>query len=105
MAVTNCQLTNQRTHELPLPLPLYQCLLPLPRVCPYGRYTEWVAWDSAALAPIWTNVTAHELYDHRGEVPYPTDMDVGETANVASNRSYTAICSNLSSLLRAQFGR
>ena len=67
------------------------------------RYTEWVAWNGTALAPVWTNLTARELYEHRAEAAYPTDFNSGEVANVAANQSYADVCANLSRQLRAQF--
>lgn len=68
------------------------------------RYTEWVAWDGAALAPVWDAVAARELYDHRGEATYPTNFDVGELENVASLLEYESTVEMLSRLVRAQFG-
>ena len=29
------------------------------------RYTEWVRWNGSALAPIWSDMRARELYDHQ----------------------------------------
>ena len=55
------------------------------------------------LAPIWSNVTATELYDHRGAAPYPTDFDASENENVAANASHAAVVAELGARLRAMF--
>ena len=66
------------------------------------RYTEWVLWNGSLLAPVWSRVVAQELYDHRNETIYPTDLDATcETANVVAQ--YPSIARNLSSVLHAQF--
>ena len=67
------------------------------------RLTMWVVWDGTRLAPIWSNVTATELYDHRGAAPYPTDFDSSENENVAANASHAAVVDELSARLRAMF--
>ena len=67
------------------------------------RLTVWVVWDGTRLAPIWSNVTATELYDHRGAAPYPTDFDASENENVAANASHAAVVDELSARLRAMF--
>jgi len=68
------------------------------------RYTEWVAWNKSALKPIWTNVTARELYDWRPITrAYPTDFDEGENENVVSCAENVAIVEKLSKMLRQQF--
>ena len=33
------------------------------------RYTEWAAWDGAALAPLWNVSAGVELYDHTADPP------------------------------------
>jgi iduronate 2-sulfatase len=67
------------------------------------RYTEWVAWNQSSLTPIWENVTARELYDHRGETTYPTNFDAGELENVVDRQEYAHVAANLSALVRGQF--
>ena len=67
------------------------------------RLTMWVVWDGTRLAPIWSNVTATELYDHRGAAPYPTDFDASENENVAANASHAAVVAELGARLRAMF--
>ena len=57
-----------------------------------------------AQEPVWSNVTAIELYDHRNERIYPTNFDLGEQENVAENQSFAAVVANLSTLLREQYG-
>ena len=37
------------------------------------RYTLWVKWDGAKLAPIWDAVVGEELYDHDGDDGMDTD--------------------------------
>ena len=67
------------------------------------RLTMWVVWDGTRLAPIWSNVSATELYDHRGAPPYPTDFDASENENVAANASHAAVVAELGARLRAMF--
>merc|ERR1711879_1084199 len=68
------------------------------------RYTEWVAWNGTTLKPIWDQVVARELYDHRDEVHYPTNFDAGEKDNVVNNSSHAAVVTELSQMIPAQFG-
>jgi hypothetical protein len=75
------------------------------------RLTQWVQWNGSALLPIWSNITASELYDHRNEsyeasaeYPiYPIDFDARENVNVANLTEFAATVAALTSLLRAQF--
>lgn len=71
---------------------------------PSWRYTEWVAWNGTALTPMWEEVVARELYDHRNESSYPTDFDAGELENVASHVELAATVEALSAAVRKQFG-
>ena len=57
----------------------------------------------AAAADYTRNVTATELYDHRGAAPYPTDFDASENENVAANASHAAVVAELGARLRAMF--
>jgi hypothetical protein len=50
------------------------------RACRY-RYTLWVPWDAAKLAPQWGGESAAELYAHAGDGS--TDMDAWENVNLA----------------------
>ena len=68
------------------------------------RYVEWVKWNGTTLAPVWEEVVARELYDHRLEASYPTDFDTGELVNLAPRPEHNATIERLSRLLRAQFG-
>ena len=53
------------------------------------RYTEWVAWDGAAIAPNWTDVRGVELYDHRNDTGSELgDFNAWENANVAHHAAY-----------------
>ena len=69
------------------------------------RYTEWHAWNRSTLAPVWANVTARELYDHRNETTYPVNFDdPSENANVAGDLANAAVIEQLSAVLRRAFG-
>eukprot|EP00932_Pfiesteria_piscicida_P012165 SRR837773.2349.p1 GENE.SRR837773.2349~~SRR837773.2349.p1 ORF type:complete len:403 (-),score=41.65 SRR837773.2349:22-1230(-) len=68
------------------------------------RYTEWVAWDQSQLLPIWKQVVARELYDHRNASTFPTDFDASENENVADDAAFKDVVFELSQALRAQFG-
>lgn len=67
------------------------------------RYTEWLPWNGTALKPIWQQVFARELYDHRNETYYPTNFDAGETENVAADAAYADVVASHSKIIRAQF--
>ena len=69
------------------------------------RYTEWVAWNKTAEAPMW-GVYGHaggqELYDHQND--FGADMDVAsERINLAHDLAYAAEVAELSKVLRAHF--
>lgn len=68
------------------------------------RYTEWVQFNGTTLLPVWSNVTARELYDHRNETIYPTNFDDGENENVAGDAQFTTVIQTLSQVVRKQFG-
>jgi hypothetical protein len=75
------------------------------------RLTQWVQWNGTQLLPIWSNITASELYDHRNEsygsaaeFPiFPTDFDARENANIAAQPEFAPTVAALSLQLRAQF--
>eukprot|EP00472_Partenskyella_glossopodia_P008546 CAMPEP_0197514732 /NCGR_PEP_ID=MMETSP1318-20131121/73_1 /TAXON_ID=552666 /ORGANISM="Partenskyella glossopodia, Strain RCC365" /LENGTH=546 /DNA_ID=CAMNT_0043062911 /DNA_START=280 /DNA_END=1920 /DNA_ORIENTATION=+ len=67
------------------------------------RHTEWIEWDGKKLQPKWTKVTGAELYDHRGEVVFPTDFDEGENENVVDDPNNGSVVKALSNLLRSAF--
>ena len=67
------------------------------------RYTEWVAWNGTTLSPIWDNVTARELYDHKNDTGEWTNPDRFENVNLV-NVVDVALVEELSSLLRESFG-
>lgn len=67
------------------------------------RYTEWLPWNGTTLKPVWDEVFARELYDHRNETHYPTNFDAGEEENVAGKHGYAEIVASLSKMVRAQF--
>ena len=68
------------------------------------RYTEWVAWNGAALLPVWSDVRYRELYDFRGVAAYPTDFDAAESVNVANSTELADVVSTLAAMIRAQYG-
>ena len=73
------------------------------------RYTEWVPWNGTTLRPVWIRLPDLlaagfvELYDHREEVPWPTDFNQGESANVAQAEEHADTVRRLSAQLRAAF--
>ena len=67
------------------------------------RYTEWVEWNQSSLQAIWSRTAAVELYDHRGEVAFPTDFNVGESENVANRSEFAEEVKELAALVRRQF--
>ena len=69
------------------------------------RYTEWVEWNQSSLQAIWSRTAAVELYDHRGEVAFPTDFNVGESENVANRSEFAAEVKELAALVRRQFSQ
>lgn len=67
------------------------------------RLTLWAKWNGTSLAPMWNEITDRELYDWRNTTAFPTDFDVGETSNVASDPQHADVVEELSALLKAQF--
>eukprot|EP01065_Artemidia_motanka_P017171 TRINITY_DN2070_c0_g1_i1.p1 TRINITY_DN2070_c0_g1~~TRINITY_DN2070_c0_g1_i1.p1 ORF type:complete len:438 (+),score=136.17 TRINITY_DN2070_c0_g1_i1:333-1646(+) len=67
------------------------------------RYTEWLMWNQTALKPVWGDVYARELYDHRNESGYPTDFNAGENANVAADPQFASVVADLSQRVHALF--
>jgi hypothetical protein len=67
------------------------------------RYTEWVGWNGTTLSPVWSNLTAAELYDHEGDDGPWTDPDRFENVNLVEAVP-AALVSALSSQLHAAFG-
>ena len=67
------------------------------------RYTEWVGWNGTALAPIWAQLKAAELYDHLGDDTAWTNADKYENVNVVSTTAVSVV-SALSAQLHAAFG-
>ena len=67
------------------------------------RYTEWAAWDGAALAPLWNVSAGVELYDHTADPPESAkdSFERFENLNVAAAQPATA--AKLSKQLRAFF--
>jgi iduronate 2-sulfatase len=69
---------------------------------PDWRYTLWLEWDKAALAPRWEGGSeAEELYGHRGDDS--SDMDRWENSNLAPGKP--AVVARLRAQLRAFFSR
>merc|ERR1712066_996491 len=67
------------------------------------RYTEWVRWNGTTLSPIWSDLKAVELYDHKDDVGAWTDADKYENVNLVKTTD-PAIVSALSKQLRSAFG-
>lgn len=69
------------------------------------RLTKWLVWNQSSLSPIWNNVSAVELYDHRDESLFPVNFDdPSENANVAGDAGYGDVIEELAALLAKQFG-
>lgn len=66
------------------------------------RYTEWVRWNGSALAPVWSERVARELYDHHGDDGPWTDPDKFENVNLAPTAPSTLL-ESLSAELREAF--
>ena len=67
------------------------------------RYTEWVRWNGTALAPIWSELKAAELYDHEGDDGAWTDPDRFENVNVVASTDKQLVAA-LSKQMHAAFG-
>merc|ERR1712070_946719 len=67
------------------------------------RYTEWVRWNGTTLSPIWSDLKAVELYDHKGDDGAWTDADKYENVNVAKSTDPKVVAA-LSKQLHASFG-
>jgi hypothetical protein len=65
------------------------------------RYTEWKLWDGGTLQPVWSEMVAVELYDHRGD--NGQDFNRWENENLAAEPSMTAVVARLKAALAAQF--
>jgi iduronate 2-sulfatase len=46
------------------------------------RYTLWVKWNGAKLAPVWDQIVGEDLFDHAADTGF--DTDEAENANLAS---------------------
>ena len=55
------------------------------------RYTEWAAWDGAALKPLWNVSAGVELYDHTADPPQSAkdSFERFENLNVAGAQPAT----------------
>ena len=72
------------------------------------RYTEWLEWDGARCVGVWAAAPAPglvELYDHRGQAPFPLDLDRYENENVAADPALAAERAAHRALLRARFAQ
>ena len=63
------------------------------------RYTQWLAWDGAALAPLWDGAFEEELYAHAGDDG--TSLEAWENENAAA--ANPAVAAQLRAQLRAFF--
>ena len=68
---------------------------------PQWRYTQWLAWDAAALAPRWDGAFEEELYAHAGDDG--TSLEAWENENLAA--ANPAVATQLRAQLRAFFGK
>jgi hypothetical protein len=79
--------------------------------CSY-RFTMWPQWNGSALAPIWTDIRAIELYNHTTKLkPSQSDFDSFENVNLANGglsfwrpRVETPLVAELSKILKMSFG-
>ena len=69
----------------------------------HAHEQEWVRWNGTALAPIWDQLKAAELYDHEGDDQAWTDADKFENVNVVKTTDPTVVAA-LSKKLHAAFG-
>jgi len=67
------------------------------------RYTEWVAWNGSDLAPIWSDLKASELYDHKNDTGAWTNADKYENVNLVAATDKDVVAA-LSKQLHAAFG-
>ena len=67
------------------------------------RYTEWVAWNGTNLSPLWDQLKAAELYDHKEDTGAWTDADKFENVNLAKTADKQVVA-QLSAQLHAAFG-
>jgi hypothetical protein len=71
------------------------------------RYTEWLLWDGATLAPNWgASAVGVELYDHSSNAVDidPSDPFSGESVNLVGEPKFAAQVELLSQILRETFG-
>eukprot|EP00055_Hartaetosiga_balthica_P002088 m.2733 g.2733 ORF g.2733 m.2733 type:complete len:581 (-) comp1917_c0_seq1:235-1977(-) len=64
------------------------------------RYTTYCAWNGTLLKPIWTNCTAHELFDHREDTQL-YNVDDFENDNVVAD--FPSVAASLFQRLKQQF--
>jgi len=67
------------------------------------RYTEFVRWNGTTLSPEWSQLRAHELYDHARDLGRWTDPDDFENVNLAPSAD-PELLAQLSKQLHAAFG-
>lgn len=69
------------------------------------RYTVWLEWDGAALAPVWAREVGEELYDHRANTGTgPGAFDDWENLCVADRAELAETKAALKGALRQHFG-
>jgi hypothetical protein len=79
--------------------------------CSY-RFTMWPKWNGSALAPIWSDVKAVELYNHTDRLqPGQSEFDSYENVNLANGgkdfwmpRVDTPLVAELTKILISSFG-
>ena len=67
------------------------------------RYTEWVGWNGTSLSPIWEELKAAELYDHKEDTGAWTDADKYENVNLVKTTDKQVVA-QLSAQLHEAFG-
>jgi len=68
------------------------------------RYSEWRAWDGAALAPVWAAPPVGvELYSHAGDAGNITTYDDFEVVNQHGDPALAGVEAELAALLRSAY--
>lgn len=73
---------------------------------PNMSITRWARWDGTALAPIWSEVVAAELYSHVGDDGMaPAAFDNYENVNLAGQPAFKTIETDLFERLKAEVAK
>ena len=71
----------------------------------HWRFTDWVAWNATAGAPVLSHILASELYNHSADTGLAGSLDGFETTNLASDPALATKVDMLRALMRHNFGR